>query len=139
MEKKQLESLASRGGILSRRQKDRKLLKWAQEFQPKQTYITEDVLSFDPGDNGWGFTGNETRRGWGGGWYRQVHGLFGAQDVGGGNAGASCTNIESFRQLNEFQACGVGRSQKDRNLQAKTGGATSMGGVQTGVLVMHLI
>jgi hypothetical protein len=50
--------------------RDTELLKRAQEFQSKEPNIAQDVLSLYPSDDRGSLAGNETRRGWGGGWYR---------------------------------------------------------------------
>jgi hypothetical protein len=81
---------------------DNDLLKWAQEFQPKETKFTQKTRSAYFSHDGRSFAGYEAGGGWGGGWDREVDRLIGAQKMHGRNTGSGGADIESFGELNEL-------------------------------------
>ncbi len=103
-------------GVWSVYGRDRELLKRAKEFQAKQTELSHHVLAFDPGNNRGSLTGDETRGGWGGGWYRELDGLFQAKEVGTGYASTRRANIDGLAKLDKLGTIRIGSPDENRDL-----------------------
>src|SRR5580704_19658553 len=95
------------------------LLKRAKEFQSEQAHLSHLFLPQDPGGNRRGFTGNQARRGRGGGRDGQVNELIGPKNVSRGDAGAISADIKGLGQFDEFCSGGVGPAYEDRHLQTE--------------------
>jgi hypothetical protein len=111
------------------RQKARKsinLLKWPEEFQPKEAHIAHNVLAEYFRRNGRGFIGHQAGGSRGGSGNGQVDKLVRPEDVGGGDTGTVGANIERLGQLNEFGPRSVRTPQEDRYLESDPGRPTRL-------------
>ena len=107
-----------------------KLLKWPQEFQPKEAHITGSVLTQNPGRNRGSLTWNYARWSGRGGWNGEMNNLIRAENMCRGDTSPGGADIQSFRQFHEFGTRKVGGPQENGNLEADSRRAASWGVVQ---------
>ena len=107
------------------RQRDRELLKWAEEFQPKQALISKRLLAANFSLDGGSLAGDQAGRRRRGRRNGQKHGLIRAQEVSRGDAGPRGADVQRPGQFDEFCAGGVRSAEEYRHLQANSRGGSS--------------
>lgn len=79
------------------RQRGNTLLKWLEEFQPKESHVAGRILAEHLSGDGWGLARNNPRGGRRGSRDRKMDDLVGAQDMSGRNTGARGAYVERLR------------------------------------------
>src|SRR5215469_4817358 len=107
-------------GLLASRRRERDLLKRAEEFQPKDPDIPQNLLPAYLGHDGRRFARDQARGGCRRSGDCKLDHLIVAQQVRRGNAGAARADVQRFCELDEFRAGSVGAAKEDRYLKPDT-------------------
>ena len=111
------------------RQRDNTLLKWLEEFQPKESNVACGILAEHPSGDGRSLARNHARRRRRRGRDREMDDLIGAQDMSGRNTGTRGTDVERLRKLDKLSSRGVRRAQENGHLQANARGSSRIRGI----------
>src|SRR5215469_10993565 len=106
--------------LLGSRRRERDLLKRAEEFQPKDPDIPQNLLPAYLGHDGRRFARDQTRGGCRRSGDCKLDHLIVAKQVRRRNTGAARADVQRFCELDEFRAGSVGAAKEDRYLKPDT-------------------
>ena len=111
------------------RQSGNTLLKWLEEFQPKESNVACGILAEHPSGDGWSLARNHARRRRRGCRDCEMDDLIGAQDMSRRNTGARGADVERLCKLDKLSSRGIRRSQENGHLQANARGSSRIRGI----------